>query len=240
VTDENETLIQEVNERLRHEKQLALLKRFGPWLLGAFVAALVGLGGWLWYKDWSVNTARVQADKFIVAQQKARSSGADASAAEFEALSKQGPQSYRVMALMERAAALEGKGDLDGAVAGFDAAAEAARDPLLRDSARLRAAYIVADSQDFAALKARLDPLIKEGGAISFLARELLGVEAWEAGQIDLARETLDNLNLAFDAPESVRQRVNLALAVLPPAPAATLEQAASPPAEKTSTGDAQ
>jgi hypothetical protein len=125
------------------------------------------------------------------------------------------------MAMMERAAALQAQGDLDGALAQFDAAAEAAPDQIMADTARMRAAYIVADTQDFQALQARLKPLTEGDGQFSFLARELLGVEAWEAGDSALARSTLENITLAFDAPETVRQRVQLALEVIGPAPAA-------------------
>jgi hypothetical protein len=243
VTNDSETFIQEVDEGVRRDRVLSALKIYGPWALGAFAALLVGLGGWLWYKDHRTTEARAQADKFMAVQEQAQSANATGAAAAFEALSKEGPQSYRVMALMERAAALETQGDLDGAIAGFDAAAAAAKDPVLRDTAKLRAAYLVADSQDFAALKARLDPMIAAGGPISYLASELLGVEAWEAGQTDLARSTFENLNLAFDAPDSVRQRVGLALAVLGPAP--NPPAAAQPPAAPAAgaahpTGDAQ
>jgi hypothetical protein len=89
----------------------------------------------------------------------------------------------------------------------------------------LRAAYIAAETQDFAAVQARLQPLIEAGGPISFPARELLGVEAWEAGQFDLARQTFQGLSDAFQTPDSVRQRAQLALAVLGPG----AEQAESP-----------
>ena len=73
-------------------------------------------------------------------------------------------------------------------------------------------------------------------GRISYLARELLGVEAWEAGENDLARDTLENLTLAFDAPEAVRQRAQLALSVIGPAPATPADGASQrprPPKEK-------
>jgi hypothetical protein len=121
------------------------------------------------------------------------------------------------MAKMGRAAALVEQGDLQAALAGFDAAAAGARDPIVRDMARLRAAYLAADTQDFEAVQARLQPLIEAGGPISYSARELLGVEAWEAGRFDLARQTFQSLSDAFQTPETVRQRAQLALAVLGP-----------------------
>jgi hypothetical protein len=142
------------------------------------------------------------------------------------------------MARMEHAGVLQAQGDLQAAIAAFDAAAEAAGDESMRASAQLRAAYLVADTQDFQALQTRLAPLIARGGAMSFLARELLAVEAWEAGQIELARENLETLQLAFDAPESVRQRAQLALAVIGPAPEGAADDAA--PAREPSEGESK
>ena len=56
-------------------------------------------------------------------------------------------------------------------------------------------------------MRARLQPLIESDSRVSFLAKELLAIEAWEAGDLDLARTTIENLSLALNAPEAVRQR---------------------------------
>src|SRR5262249_1272937 len=140
----------------------------------------------------------------------------------FGALKGKGPEIYRQLALMEAGAAKAGGGDLPGAIADFDAAAAAAKDPIVRDMARLRAAYIVAGTQDLAARPARLTARIDAGGPVPYPARELLGVEAWEAGQFDLARQTFQGLSDAFQTPDSVRQRAQLALQVLGPGAAPT------------------
>jgi hypothetical protein len=168
----------------------------------------------------------------------ARDGNLDGAKAEFERLSNEGPRAYRVMAQMERAALLEAEGDLEGALAGFDAAAEAANDPVMRESAQLRAGYIAAETQDFPALQQRLAPLIESDSRLSYLARELLAIEAWEAGETQLARETLETLTLAFEAPEPVRQRAQIALSVIGPAPESDAEGAA--PASTPSEGESK
>jgi hypothetical protein len=99
----------------------------------------------------------------------------------------------------------------------------------MRLTAQIRAAYIAADTGDFAALQTRLTPIIESETRFSYLARELLGIEAWEAGEIDLARDTLESLTLAFDAPEEVRQRAQIALSVIGPAPATSADGAEAP-----------
>lgn len=218
MTNQDESFFQEVEEAVRQDRYTAFFNQWGIWIVGAIALVLAGVGGWRFYEGWQVSSSRDHGEAYVAAQKLAEGGDPAAAAAAFEGLTKQGPQIYRVMAMMERAEALIAGGDLEAGLAQFDEAAEAARDPSLRDSARLRAAYIVAETQDFAAVRARLEPIIEAGGPMSYPARELLGVEAWEAGELDLARTTLENLQLAFDAPEPVRQRAQLALAVIGPA----------------------
>jgi hypothetical protein len=229
VTNDTDSFVHEVNESLQQDRMLTVAKKYGPWLIGVFVIILVAVGGWQWWKSYSVTQSRAHAEEYVAAQQLAAEGNLDGAKAEFERLTGDGPEVYRVMARLEHAALLEAQGDLEAALAEFDQAAEQANDPIMRDTARLRAAYIVAETQDFAALQTRLQPLVESDSRLSYLARELLGIEAWEAGNTDLARETLQNLTLAFDAPEAVQQRAQVALSVIGPAPATSAEGANTP-----------
>lgn len=233
MTNETDSFVNEVDESLRQDRMLTLAKQYGPLLIGVFVIILLAVGAWQGWKSYSVGQSREHAVEFAAAQQMAaegiQSGNLDQAKAEFARLSGEGPQVYRTMSRLEHAAILETQGDLEAALAEFDQAAEDANDPIMRDTARLRAAYIVAETQDFPALQTRLQPLIESDSRISYLARELLGVEAWEAGNLDLARETLQNLTLAFDAPEAVQQRAQVALSVIGPAPETSADGAAAP-----------
>ena len=229
MSNESDSFIQEVDESLRQDQVLAFFRRYGVYVAALFVALLIGLVGWQLWKGDQLKSARRQSDAYGAAMELAAAGNFDEAKPAFEELSGQGPRTYRVMAQVQRAAILATEGDLEGALAGFDAAAERANDPLLRDTIRMRAAYIAADTQDFAALQRRLEPLIESESRISFLAKELLAFEAWEAGQLDLARSTLEPLSLAFDAPQAVRQRAELALSVIGPAPATPADGAQAP-----------
>ncbi len=232
VSNETDTFVQEVDESLRQDRMLTIARRYGPWFIGAFLVFIVGLGGWQGWRYYATEAAREHAEDYSAAQELARAGNLNGAKTEFQRLTGEGPATYRVMARMEHAAVLQAQGDLDAALAEFDAAAEAARDPVMRDTAQLRAAYIAAETQDFTALQTRLQPLIDSNSRLSYLARELLAIEAWEAGQNDIARDTLENLTLAFDAPEAVRQRAQVALSVIGPAPETPAEGAAPAPSE--------
>jgi hypothetical protein len=217
---DTDTFVQEVDESLRQDRVMAFLGRYGLVLLAIAVIALAGVGGWQVWKANQRNAAREHSADYIAAQELLRSGDLAGAEAAFAGLRDTGPHIYRVLARMEHAVVLQAQGDLDGSLAEFDAAAAEANDPVLRETAQMRAAYLAAETQDFTALQARLQPLIDSGSRVSYLARELLALEAWEAGQNDIARETLENLTLAFDAPEAVRRRAQFLLAVVGPAPA--------------------
>lgn len=229
MTNDTDSFVNEVDESLRQDRMLAVAKSYGPWIIGAFVAVIVAVGAWQVWQYQVTSSARRHADEYAQAQEKMRSGDLDGAKTDFERLTTEGPGIYRNMARMELAAVLATQGDLEGALAGFDEAAERANDPVMKQTAQLRAAYIAAETQDFAALRERLTPLIDSNTRISYLARELLAIEAWEAGEIDLARDTLEALSLAFDAPEAVRNRAQIALAVIGPAPATSADGANAP-----------
>ncbi len=216
---------------------MAFLRRYGLWLIAGAVIFLAGVGGWQVWKHNRIEAARAHSAEYLAAQTLVREGDLEGAAAAFSELREKGPRAYRIMARMEYGAVLQAQGDLDGALAEFDAAAEATNDPVLRETAQLRAAYIAAETQDFAALQARLQPLIEDGGRLSYLAQELLAIEAWEAGETDLARQTLENLTLAFDAPQAVQRRAQVALSVVGPAPTSA-EGATDAPAP--SEGDSE
>lgn len=235
MTNETDTFVQEVDEKLREERMMTMLKRYGPWVGAAVLVFLVALAAWQWWSEYTLTQSRDHSDSYVAAQELARANDLDAAKQAFADLRDDGPRPYRVMATLEHAAILAEQGDLEAALAEFDRAAEAASDPTMRDTARLRAAFIAAEIHDFEAVRGRLQPLIDSDSRLSYLARELLGVKAWEAKDLDLARSTFEGLTLAFDAPEPVRERAQIALSVIgPPA------EAPAAPAPAPSEGESK
>ncbi|MBX3429285.1 MAG: tetratricopeptide repeat protein [Hyphomonadaceae bacterium] len=219
MTNETDSFVNEVDEGLRREQAVSIARKYGPWILGAFIALLIGIGGWQGWRAYQVDASRRHAEQYAAAQELFQQGNLTEAKAEFERLSNEGPRVYRAMARMEHAAILVQEGDMEGAIAGFDAAAEIAPDRIMRESAQIRAAYIAADTQDFPTLRTRLQPLIDSDSSVSYLAKELLAVEAWKAGETDLARQTFEQMELALGAPDTLRQRARVALDVLGPAP---------------------
>lgn len=222
-------VFEEVEENIRQERMASMLRKYGPWAAGLFALILLGVGGYEAWKFWQGRAADTQSAALVEAQKLVETGDFEAAEKAFAEAAASGAAGPRAAAEMQRASALVAQGKLEDALKAFDSAAGMTREPLLRDSARLRAAYLAADVEDFAAIEARLKPMIDEGSAYAALARELYGMEAMEAGKDDVARDQFTAVTLTLDAPEGVRQRAQAALALLGPKPAAAA--APAPPA---------
>ncbi len=229
MTNDTDSFVSEVDESLRQDRIMGFFRKWGLHVLAGFGVIILGVVLWQGWRGYTTEQARNAAESYAAAQFLAREGNVTEAKAAFAPLREDGPRTYRAMARMEYAALLSSEGDLQGALAEFDQAAEQSSDEVMRLTAQIRAAYIAADTGDFAALQTRLTPIIESETRFSYLARELLGIEAWEAGEIDLARDTLESLTLAFDAPEEVRQRAQIALSVIGPAPATSADGAEAP-----------
>jgi hypothetical protein len=234
-------IFEEVEERLREDKLQTWVRKYGLVALGVAVGAVILVGLASAYEAWREQNNQSIGERFAAIQLQVENDPAAAVQAltEFE---KSAHGGYKSLAEMERAGALQAQGDTAGALAAFDKAAQLANDPVVRQAAQLRAAYIAAETENFAAIEGRLQPIIEARGPMSYLARELLGVEAYEAHQTERARQEFSYLETAFEAPAGVRQRAGSFLQVLGRAPEATTPAPASPPpaaaAPEKSTGE--
>jgi hypothetical protein len=220
-------IFQEVEENLREERAKSLWSRSWPWLLGVFVIAVAAVGGWEFWKWRRADTAAKASESYLTALDHASKGETDAALAELDKLIKSGPDGYKTLAFNVRSALLLDKNDVEGARKSLEQAAVTGPDEELRALARLRAAYLSADSSPLDQLKLQLAGVSDREDTIGFAARELIAAKAFAVGQTQEARKIYDVLALAPEAPESIRQRAEIARALLkagpgaaPPAPA--------------------
>jgi hypothetical protein len=208
-------LFREAEDELRKETAETVAKRAAPFVIGAIVLALAAGGGWQFYQAQqakSIEAASVSYDGAMAKLQAGDLAGGEAALA---AIAKSGPKGFASQAALQRGAVLQEQGKAAEARAVFEEAAKSINDPDLADLARLRAAYIAADSETREQVSARLAPIIERKGAFSALARELVAARAWEAGDSAAARTTYALLQLDLNAPEGVRSRAGQAIAVI-------------------------
>ena len=109
------------------------------------------------------------------------------------------------------ASVLAAKGDVAAAVAGFDAVAGDTGVPEpLRDTARLRAAFLLIDGGSAAEVAARAEALANEASPFRHSAREALGLAAWKEGRASDALILFDQILADDAAPTGIKERATL------------------------------
>lgn len=230
-------VFEEVEETIRRERLAEGIRKYGPIGAAIFAAIVLGILGFEGYKSWTARQNGETAMEMSAGVDLLEKGRMDDALKAFRDVAAKGATGYKALARMEEAGVLVSKGDTAGAIAAYEAAAGLAKEPIVRDSAILRAAYLAAETEPLAAIEARVKPLLDKTSPYAFLARELVAFEAMKAGDAAKARENFEFLTLALDAPDGVRQRAQSALALLGPAPAkAAAPAAAAAPAQPAAT----
>ena len=233
-------LFEEIEEQLRSDRYLSLLRRLAPWITGLLALVLLSYFGFWGFKAWQDrNLAAASADyqKGVAALSQGDVAGAKAS---FQATERAGAPGYKTLALMQLAAASLADGKDADAAKLYDQAAATAPNQILGDLARLRAAQALLDTAPLAQIQTRLKPLADPKRPFSVYAKEALAMAELLAGQTAQARRDFTGVSLSLGAPEDMRQRAQLAIAAIdsgeaPSAIAATKEAATMPPPAPTS-----
>ncbi|MCB1516880.1 MAG: tetratricopeptide repeat protein [Hyphomicrobiaceae bacterium] len=205
-----ETIFQEVSEELRSERMRNLWRRYGPWIIGVAVLIVVGVAaneGWQWYKN---SVAAASSDKFYSAIQ-ALDDGdiADAQSRLNETIAD-GVDGYPDLARFAQAAILAEQGERKAALAAYDSLSTTLSDPDLRDLAALQAVSLMVDDGDVGAVEARLTALLAPDNGLHNVARELLALTQYAAGDKQAAHQTFSQIKADPLAGQNQLQRIEL------------------------------
>jgi hypothetical protein len=137
-------------------------------------------------------------------------------------LAADGPAGYRVLARFQLANAEAQAGNIDKAVADYDAlATDSTTDNILKGLAKIQAATLRLDTADYAEMERRLQWLIDQGSPWRHSARELLGLSAYRLNNMPEAEKQFSALIADQGTPANLRERANLMLALIVGAPQA-------------------
>jgi len=208
--------IREVDEELRREQITTLWQRYGKYVIGACVLVVLvtaGFKGWSW---WKVHQAERVGDLYIAADRLVQDEKSEEAIKAFEAIASTEKGGYAAMASLRAAALKIDAGDKAGAVILFDnVASDTSVDDILRDLARLRAAYLVLDDADLDGASERVVSLAVPGNPWRHGAREILGLVAMEKGETDVALSHFSQIEADLEAPGETRARATALIAVL-------------------------
>ncbi|MGB7433450.1 MAG: tetratricopeptide repeat protein [Ahrensia sp.] len=209
----DDSFIREVEEELRSDRLQSVWDRFGKIIIGvavAIVLAVVANTAWKSYVD---GQATASGDRFRNALTLASEGQTDEAMAALQALQEDGYGEYPILARMREATLLHNSGDADGAVAAFDAISnDNGVDVVLRDLAKLRAAYILVDSGTYGDVAARAEALAVDTSPMRHGAREALGLAAYKEQRYGDAQALFSQLTGDQATPPPMVERANIML----------------------------
>jgi hypothetical protein len=204
---EQDTFLREVDDALREEQFLDSIKRYGWPLAAAAAALLLGLAGFLWWKDSRAAGNSAQSEKLILALDRIEAGNASGAAKDLDPLIEAGGTTG-VAARLTRAGAAAQAGRIDEAARDFAAvAADSSAPQPYRDLAVVREVAIRFDKLPPQQVIDRLKPLAVPGNAWFGSAGELTAMAYLKLGKKDLAGATFVAVAKNKDTPESLKSR---------------------------------
>lgn len=223
MSENPESFFREVDEGVRRDRMIALVRRYGPSAAAVLVLVLAGIAAWRFYDARKEAGLREQATIYSAALEAAglgETVGEAApevdpqvAAAAFADAAGRIEGGYRHLALLRQAGLLVREGSFAEATALYDTVAAETGDAQLRAFAAFLGASAALEAEGPDAAIARLEPLAAPGATLRFSALELLGVAHLRAGDKEGATARLAAILEDPAAPPELRRRVGELLA---------------------------
>ena len=208
-------IFREVDEEVRQDQALALWNKYQNLIIAIALLVIAATAGWRVYDHFRTRAAEEAGVKYEAASVLARDGKSTEAIAAWNALIKDAPQGYALLARM-RAAGEVGQNDANAGAAAFDAIANDAKvEPLMREVAKIRAAMFKVDGGTPAEVEARLKPLAEAGQPLRNLAREILGVAALKRNDAEAAARWFDMIVTDAQASTDARARAEAFLGLV-------------------------
>lgn len=210
---DNDSFVQEVTEEVRRDAMYAAWRKYGPFVVGAIAAVVIGTAGWNWYQNSQLEAMREAGGAFIEAQSVEEP---EAAAEAFAAVAEEGSGDYAALALLRAAASQGAAGDVERAVETYESvAAMDGIDPRLVDLARLRSVGIRADMMDPSDMLSALEPLSAPGAPWRSVALEFTAAAHVRAGDSEAAIDALSVIASDANTSPGVQSRAREMIAAL-------------------------
>jgi hypothetical protein len=203
-------IFQEVDEEVRREQLAKLWQRYGYYIIAGCVLLVVGVGVWRGYDWWETRKAAESGAAFEQAVMLAESGKPQEAEAAFAKLAADGSAGYRLLSRLREAAELA-RSDPKAAIKSYDdIAGDRGAGQVIQDLAALRAGFLLVDSDSYADMRARLEPLTVPDRPFRYSARELLALSAWRQGDMGAARQWTDMIMTDPQTPSGARSRAEI------------------------------
>lgn len=227
-------IFQEVEEDIRRERMKSLWDRFGWVVIAAAVLIVAVTAGYKGYVYFKTKAEQEAGDTFLSALDLAADGDHAGAADALATFAEDAPGGYPVLARFRAASERALGGDLQAAVAAFDAlSSDQSLTARQRALARVRAGYVLLNSSDREGVVDRVSPVAAEAGPWQNAAREILGLAAYQDEDYADAKKWFDEIVADAGANQEIRSRVQLLTELI------TAERVAdAPKADAESGGD--
>lgn len=204
-------LLQEVDEAVRKDRLDTIMQRYGRWIVGGVLAALLAFGGYLFWNHRQDAARGEQAEELIAAFEKLGTNQPRAATTELQKLAASGDPAYRAVAQMQEANIKAQTGDLKAAAALMaKVVADTKLDQALRDLALIRQTAFEYDTLKPETVIARMKPMVdaKDPASSWFAsAAELSATAHYQLGQFDQAGALYGRIAKLPDVTKSLQSR---------------------------------
>lgn len=208
-------IFDEVAEDLRRERATHAWKRFAPYVIGAAVLIVVGVGGYRGWEHYEAQKAAESGDRFAAAVTLLDDGKRAEGLAALEGISADAPTGYATLARL-RLASETAEQDPDKGIADFSAIAnDNALSRTLRDLASLRAGLIEFSQGKIDEARKRIEPLADTVNPWRHQAREALAFAALQANDSANAKKWTDAALADQQIPPGVRSRLQVVTSLL-------------------------
>lgn len=215
-------IFREIDEEVRRDKAAAIWSKYGNVFVALAVLAVLAVAGWQYWLHRENQASQAVGARLEAALKSSRDGNGAEAETILKELAESAPAGYRQIARF-RLAAETAKRDAAAGVTAFDAlASDGGLDQLYRDLARLRAGMLRVDLAPYAEVKTALEPLVTPQGVWRHSAREMLGIAALKANLFEDAGRWFDAIVTDPQAPQVLRQRTDLYLALVRGGPVET------------------
>lgn len=205
---QQDVFLREVDDALREDQLKDALARHGRLAAVAVGAALLGLGGFLYWREHQQSVAGEAGEKFMVALDQVEAGRLAPANGALEPLTAKGPDGARAAAkLMQAGIASEQGNKAQAAKLYGEVAGDSGVPKPYRDLALIRQTAAEFDSLPPATVIARLKPLAAPGNPWFGSAGELVGAAYLKQNRGDLAGALFAAISKDPNAPETLRGR---------------------------------
>lgn len=212
-----ESLFREVDEEVRRDEIENIWKKYGSWIMALCLGVILAVGGLKAWQFWQKQQAQAGGAAYFAAV-KLEADGKTREAEKAFTALNDSHAGYAIFGQFKQAAALAKAGNNKQAVAAYDKiAANKDVQLTLKQLARIKAAYLMADTASVSEIQTRLTAFDNTSSPWRNPTRELIAVAAYRAGDYALADRKLNEILSDLQATNGAKQRARIFLSVLAP-----------------------